>query len=75
MKIEKSVQMPKKETRGAPRKYPFLDMDVGDSVFFDGEKISQNCRPYIAASVTGKNHCMKFSGRTVDGGVRIWRIA
>jgi hypothetical protein len=66
--IEENIPMPE------PRKtWPFKDMDVGHSVFFQGEttqgKAGMAARAY--AQVSRK----KFSARAVDGGVRIWRTA
>jgi len=67
--------------RGTPvrlSKYPFADMRVGDSVFFEGEKTGG--RPYLAARAYGMRSQKKFSGRiriNEDGikGLRIWRVA
>lgn len=73
MKIEKSFEIPT-QGAGRPRKYPFADMQVGDSVLFEGGKIGPKFKPYIAAQIWGRNNNAKFSGRTVDNGVRIWRI-
>jgi len=68
MEIEKDVPVPV-STRS--RKYPFLDMAEGDSVFFVGEKI--NGRAYRAAMSTGRRHDQKFVARKEDDGLRIWR--
>ena len=73
MKIEKAIDMPSRG-RGRPNKYPFPEMNVGDSLFFEGETSTLKCRPYIAAQLWGRLNNAKFSGRTVDGGVRIWRV-
>jgi len=71
MKIEKEIEAPKKHPNA---KYPFNAMDVGDSIFFEGEKLSPWCKPYVAAQSWGRKHGVKFQGRTVEGGMRIWRI-
>lgn len=73
MQIEKNIPIPEIEGRGRPREYPFYDMEVGDSVFFDGETLP--CKQYVAAKIAGSKTGKTFSGRTVDGGVRIWRTA
>ena len=39
-----------------------------------GEKIGRRCNPYLAAQQVAIRHGMKFCGRSIDGGVRIWRI-
>ena len=72
MKIDRKFPIPTSKGIGAPRKYPFLDMDVGDSVFFEGKKIP--CKEYTAAQAAGSRTGVKFAARTVDGGLRIWRI-
>lgn len=74
--IEKNVSMPEAQS-GKTRKYPFLDMDVGDS-FFAATETSEDQRKLgmrikNAASYIEKKHAMKFSIRKVEGGVRIWR--
>ena len=74
MNIEKSIPIPD-VTLGAPTKYPFTKMEVGDSSFFGGAPIGPKCKPYIAAKSRGYASGKKFTGRTVDGGVRIWRVA
>ena len=68
MKIEKNIPVPE-STRA--RKYPFLEMDVGDSVYFEGEKI--NGRAYRAAMTTGRRWNQKFVARKENEGIRIWR--
>jgi hypothetical protein len=70
VKIEKNIPMPL-STRGGS-KYPFLRMDVGDSVFIAG------MTPAGAGSITGharRKAGFKFTSRAVEGGVRVWRIA
>ena len=71
MIVEKFIPMPEEENRGRPAKYPFSQMEVGDSVFASGE--STTGRTYIAACAFGKYRGWKFSGKSVPGGVRIWR--
>lgn len=77
LKIEKNVPIPE-ATRGRGRgktKHGFENMDVGDSMFFDGYSSVQNATPYQSAALHGKKFGKKFSGRIVDGGLRIWRIS
>lgn len=54
--------------------YPFKDMMVGDSVFFQCEPKGSRSNPAVAARVHGATYGKKFSARKIDGGVRIWRI-
>lgn len=70
-KIEKGVPLPKKLSQNA--RYPFAEMEVGDSFFIPNAKrlmtagsISQYC-----TKKTGK----KFSSRREGNGIRVWRIS
>lgn len=75
-KIEKGVPMPEPGVSpGRPRKYNWPAMEVGDSVFSAGDfaRIDE-CNAYSAARVWGTRNGRKFAGRTVEGGVRIWRV-
>jgi hypothetical protein len=68
MKIETDVPLPESSRA---RKYPFLEMSVGESVYFDGEEV--NGRAYRAAMSTGRRHNQKYVARREDNGLRIWR--
>lgn len=71
--IEKGVPIPPSAT--GPKsgsKYPYREMEVGDSFFVPGGKRS------TVSGVLQSRHARphgKFTLRTVDGGVRVWRIA
>lgn len=67
--IEKNVPLKK-----AISLYPFREMEVGDSFFVPaGEKM---LRARAAAHGFSKeNRPKKFATRTVEGGMRIWRVA
>lgn len=71
-KIEKNIEIPRRcaNSKGRPFKYPFNEMEVGDS-FLTGEPRSR-----ISGAIGGyrKRHGCKFAARTVEGGVRVWRI-
>lgn len=71
MDIESNVPMPTRR-KNNPCKYPFGDMKVGDSVFFEGASTSS--KEYVAAFLAGRRHGFRFCGRSMDGGLRIWRI-
>ena len=53
-------------------KYPLDQMQVGDSFFVPNRKISS-----ISSRVTSlaRRRNITLSCRTVDGGMRVWRIA
>ena len=70
IKIDKGVPVPG-ESRGANGKYPFGDMEVGDSFFVDIKQQSF-CS---AAAGYAKRHNKKFTTRSENGGTRVWRIA
>lgn len=61
-------------------KYPFRDMKVDDSFFVASKDIKSKRRPIdvvagaVYAWVKSNKSDRKFSCRTVDNGVRVWRI-
>ena len=74
MQIEKGVPVPH-DAGQQRRKYPWPEMKKGDSFFLDGctqaaGEIAQNGNRW--ADYHG--YTRRFSGRAVDGGVRVWRI-
>lgn len=66
--IEKDIPIPEVSGKGRS-KYPFPEMEVGDSIFSDNVSIRQAA--YAYARRKGK----KFVVRQVDGGYRVWREA
>ena len=83
-KIDKAVPTPTERFTAAKLRanYPFAEMAVGDSFFLDAEHEgmsiyagSKTPRIAMIASRFGKKNAKKFSTRSIDGGVRIWRIA
>lgn len=73
--VEKSFDIPEEAgRRGRPLEGPkFPQMGVGDSVFFQGERLDGPVR--AKAKRHGKRYGQKFACRSVDGGIRIWRIS
>lgn len=67
MKIEKGVPMPKNKRA---TKYPFAEMEVGDSFYVEPD----NGSIHAAASWYGKRNNKKFATRKEGEGRRIWRI-
>ena len=66
--IEKGVPIPV----GRRSKYPWRDMEVGDSFFVRG-KTSATLN---GARVNAQNGTrFKFKLKNVEGGVRVWRVA
>ena len=74
IKIEKGVPVPKNITRKA--KYPFREMEVGDSFFITDKVDAERTRKKVSAAATMfcQNKDYKFKTQTFDSGVRIWRV-
>lgn len=80
MIVEKNIPMPPvSNRRGRKSKYPFNEMDVGDSLLVVGKNSSTSlCPAYNAAMQLGMRTGKKFTARQEEGQegmVRIWRIA
>ena len=71
MNIVKNVPLP--ESRNSGSKYPFNEMEIGDSVFLLGG--SHKCKETDAAKKVGRRHGKKFVIRNEGDGIRIWRVA
>jgi len=54
-------------------KYPFDDMEVGDS-FTILPEASKNISSAIGAYCRKRSDGRKFITRSIEGGVRIWRV-
>ena len=75
IQIEKGVPVPKNITRKS--KYPFLEMQIGDSFFIkekEDVKKAQRKMAAIANMFCKKNSEYKFKTQAFEAGVRIWRI-
>lgn len=70
IKIDKNVPYTT-ASKGAP-KYPFGEMDIGDSFFVD---VAVKSNTVTAACQYGLRNGKKFSIRKHDGAYRCWRIA
>lgn len=80
MKIEKGIPAPEEWSIGTGTgpgnrhaKWPFRDMEVGDSVFFEGVKTTA-LGPANAARSYGNKYGKKFISRKFEDGVRVWRV-
>jgi hypothetical protein len=62
--IEKNIPFPSRHG-----KYPFGDMEIGDSIFVPGMRVTDLSSSLAYQKQFGK----KFISRTVNGGTRIWR--
>ena len=68
--IDKGIEIPIC-SQGPPLKYPWPYLKVGDSFFVEGGDVNNlsNCGIRFT-----KTHGGKFTTRTQNGGVRVWRI-
>lgn len=75
MKIDKDVPMPKAK---AKLKYPFNEMNVGDSFEVPCTKEESKAMQIKLASSSGmygRKYGAKFTTRQSENGIRIWRTA
>jgi hypothetical protein len=73
--IDKNVPLPQRTwggPGGRPPKYPWAEMEVGDS-FFVLNATTDNLS--AAGTMAAKRSGRKFTTRKENGGVRVWRIA
>ena len=75
MEIEKNIPIPATDGRGG-RKYPWAEMDIGDSFFVDECSKQKKAIIGTAAISWVKYHKndKKFTVRDYEGGIRVWRI-
>ena len=75
--IDRNVPFPTWKGKGRYAKYPWPDMEVGDSVFFDDQPTGTKSKQAFAARAWGRTQSVKktFAARKEGKGVRIWRIA
>lgn len=70
--IESNVPLPEPKLGIRKAKYPFADMNVGDSFVVSG-KLKQTVAS--SASRYARLHGKRFAVRKVPDGYRVWRIA
>tara|TARA_Y100000310_G_scaffold159156_1_gene158696 strand:- start:509 stop:736 length:228 start_codon:yes stop_codon:yes gene_type:complete len=67
--IDKDIQIPMGAGSQGSRKYPWAEMEIGDSIFVTGVKgVKATALSY------GNRHGIRFSTRREKNGVRVWRI-
>lgn len=71
MKIEKGIPMPLSKRQGKYIKAVSL-MEVGDSVLLNCKDTADNSVHAIRQA--GRTIGFKMSARTMDAGVRVWRV-
>ena len=65
--LDKDVPLPE-----ARKRYPYREMEVGDSFFVEGGGIQNICNQNYR---TGKKLGKSFIARKEEGGVRVWRVS
>ena len=70
-KIEKNIKIPKRKG-GYSSKYPWDEMEIGDSFLFTKDIKSGSIYSLVSQS-NAKRSPKHFAAREVDGGIRIWR--
>lgn len=78
--IETNIPLPARTnpTVGASAKYPLADMLVGDSFLYPCAPATLADRRRLSSALASharRYKGVKFSMRTVDGGLRVWRVA
>lgn len=71
IEIDKDIPVPEQKPGGGARKYPWLEMDVGDSFIFPDKRANAHANAWHASIRYGR----KFSVRRTPEGLRIWRIS
>lgn len=66
IKIDKGVPIPPR--RAGAHKYPWYDMEIGDSFFTEEEKVR------AAASKIGPRTGHRYATRAEGDGYRVWRV-
>jgi hypothetical protein len=76
MQVEKGIPIPEpqfaEDFEAKYNKYPFLKMEVGDSVYFEDYDMRIKVQGYL--SKLKKRKGMVFTCRVEDIGFRVWRV-
>lgn len=82
--IDTNVPMPTSSGAGAPSKYPFADMEVGESFFIEGGGIGSSSKVLrnrltgacarAAKAMPGKKFSLRMRNEDGTEGVRVWRV-
>jgi hypothetical protein len=70
LEIDRGIDIPASRTR-----YPFSDMEPGDSILFDAEKKATSARVAAVRYASRHSPDWTFTLRKVEGGWRLWRTA
>ena len=80
IEIESGIPIPATKRPGGRRStYPFADLDVGQSFFVPNQPGKTNRQLIMAISGAAQHITRKtghrFTSRTLEGGIRVWRFA
>jgi hypothetical protein len=80
IEIENDIPIPPKTPKaGRKGAYPFAELEVGQSFFVPAPPGKTNRQLQMAISGSAQHITKKtghrFTSRTVDGGIRVWRFA
>jgi len=70
LEIEQGIDIPASRTR-----YPFSDMEPGDSIFFPSAKNALSARVAAVRYAQKHNPGWVFTLRKINGGWRLWRAS
>lgn len=73
IKVEKNVPIPP-QMRPRSSAIPFEKMEIGDSIFIPCKDKKAKGRATSSVAMYAKKHGVKFTTRTVTGGIRVWLI-
>jgi hypothetical protein len=72
--LEVGVPIPRRARGRSGSKYPFHEMEVGQSFLADAETKASTLRSAVGAYLKRSDAVGKFAVRVTDDGVRVWRI-
>lgn len=72
IKIDKNIPIPPSKLGEGGGKYPWSEMEVGDSFLWPSEK--QQKQASALAVATGRRLNKRFATRKTPEGVRVWRV-
>lgn len=68
---DKKMPIPEVGGAGSKSKYPWITMKIGESFFVPDRKIEGFSAQVVNA---GKRFGTRYTCRTMNGGVRVWRL-
>lgn len=74
IKIEKGIPVPDNVNSKRSKRYPFDDMEIGDSFFIECSDQDKRRIGVNIISNAGRRKPKRFTTLSVDGGMRCWRI-